>query len=940
MMRKIIQIFILALICLPLSAQNSYKLQQNIPIDPNVRMGKLPNGMRYYIKGNEKPENRAELRLAVNAGAMQEDDDQLGLAHFVEHMAFNGSKHFEKNELVDYLESIGTRFGPDLNAYTSFDETVYMLQSRTDSLELLSKGLLILEDWANGVSFDSVEIDKERGVVISEWRSRLSPDQRMQQKYFPILYQGARYAKRLPIGDPEIINNADYETIKRFYKDWYRPELMAIVAVGDFDVNWMEAELIERFGKIPAASAKLRTKASEHVPGHNETLYAICSDKEAAFTRAQVVFKHPKQPLKTVEDYKRSLARGLYNRMLSSRLFELQQQANPPFTFASTGYGSNVGDLDTYYASVFVGEGKINEGLGALLTEVRRAMLHGFTASELERKKTEMLKSAERAFKEQDKTESGTFAQGYVYHFLDESIIPDATQRYELVQQLLPLISLEEINALPKQWITDENRVVIVTAPEKEETPLPTEEDMAELLKILEKEDIEPYVDNVSDEPLLSEKLYPKPIITESYQDTTGITELTLSNSIKIALKPTDFKNDEIIFSAYSPGGHSLYSDEDYFSASTADALVNLAGLSQFNLTELQKKLSGKVVRVNPYIGELNEGFSGSCSPDDLETMLQLIYLYFKKPRKDETALQSFLTRQKSVYENILTNPYYYFSEEMNKIKYDNHLRRGMPTVEQLESISIDRAFEIYQERFADASDFTFALVGNFEVEKIKPLLATYLGNLPTIERKEQWKDVGADLKKGRIEKTIVRGEAPKSLVYLTYHGPFEYEAQNRYDFYSTIALLRIKLRESMREDQGGVYGVRVSGNARQFPKPGYTINISFNAEPDQVDTLIATAMADIQKLQQDGPELKDVQKVQETQRQNKIKNLKENSYWLGQIMARYKDGVGMSGITYEAYEKFVDRLDAKAIQNAMQQYFSEANFMKMILLPESTSEE
>ena len=931
-----------AILCIGLFAQadKTYELTDPIPMDDQVKIGELPNGMKYYIRKNAKPENRAELRLAVDAGSMQEDDDQLGLAHFVEHMAFNGTKNFEKNELVDYLESVGTRFGPDLNAYTSFDETVYMLQARTDSLPLLEKGLLILEDWASGLNFAPEEIDKERGVILSEWRTGLSADQRMQQEYFPILYQGARYAKRLPIGDPEIIENADYATIQRFYTDWYRPELMAVVAVGDFDVQWMEQQIQERFGRIPK-SENLRKKESEHIPRHKETLISICSDKEAAFTRAQVIFKQPRAVSKTVGDIKASFARRLYNSMLGARLFEIQQQANPPFTFATTGYSRDIGDMDSYFVYAFVGEGQVEEGLGSVLLETKRALLHGFKQSELDRQKTEILKAAERRYKESDKQESGRLTSPYIYNHLRGSSIANAEQWYAMTKQLLPLVTLEDVNALAGQWITPENRVIIVTGPEKEEAPLPTEAEMLALLEAFDQAQPEPYEDNVSDEPLLSEKLYAKPIKEEKVYESIGVTEIILNNGVRIALKPTNFKNDEIRMASYSPGGHSLYSDADYFSASTASTLVDFGGISTFSITELQKKLAGKSVSISPYISEIYEGYGGSCSPEDLETMLQLVYLYATKPRKDETALQSYISRQKSVYQNILTNPYYYFGEQMSKIKYKEHLRRGIPEVADLETISMDRAFEIYEERFADASDFTFVFVGNFEVEAIKPMLATYLGNLPATQRQESWKDVGADLVKGKVEKTIKRGQAPKALVDITYHGDFDYsDGQRRYDFYSMIALLRIKLRESMREDKGGVYGVRISGRVSQFPKSGFSINISFNCQPEEVEDLIATAMKDIENLKRNGAEEKDIQKVQETQRQNKIKNLQENSYWLGQLSTRYKENLDLEGIQLERYEPFVEALNSEALQAAAKQSFTGENRIQLVLLPEEISEE
>ncbi len=926
-------LLLLLFVCSGLSAQ--VNLKAPLPLDSEVRIGMLPNGMRYYIRKNNKPENRAELRLAVHAGSLQEDPDQLGIAHFAEHMAFNGTKNFPKNQLVDYLESTGTRFGADLNAYTSFEETVYMIQARTDSIQLLEKGLLVLQDWAHAVTFEPDEIDKERGVVVSEWRSSLSPDQRMQQEYFPVLYKGSRYAERLPIGDPKIIENAKYDAITRFYREWYRPDLMAVVAVGDFDVKWMEMQLIRMFSAIPKKE-KLRKREDYKMPRHKETLFAIVSDPEASFTTAQVVYKLPEQPLKTIGDYKAQLVRVLYNRMLGARLYELQQQPEPPFTFASSGYSSDIGDMDTYSTYVFTGEGKVIEGLRSVMLETRRAQLHGFVQSELDRQKAEILKSAESAYRERDKTQSSALASRYVYHYLQDNPIPDAEQYLQLCKDLLPLITLNDINPLPKKWITKENRVVIVTAPEKEGVPLPTEAELNNLLNEIDRSTPPPFVDNVSDEPLLAANLNSTEITEQTEFQELGVTELKLQNHVKVVLKPTDFKNDEILLSAFSPGGHSLYEDTHYMDAANCAQIVDFSGIGQFDAVALQKKLTGKKLSIGPYVSELYEGFNGYASPDDLETMLQLIYLYFTEPRKDSVALQSLISRQRTIVQNMMSNPYYYFNQERSKIKYDSHPRRQMTRMEDLNNITLDGTYDIFRERFADASDFTFVLVGNFEVEQIKPLLTKYLGNLPTTPREESWRDINADLVPGRIDTTIVRGQAPKAIVELTWHGAFDFDAPNaRYDYYSLLDLLRIKLRESMREEQGGVYGVRVSGAPSKYPKEDYFITISFNCEPAQVDSLIQTALADIENVKANGAEEKDLQKIRETQKQSRLKALKENGYWSGQLVARYQYELPLDGILYESYAKIVDQLDSQAMQDAAKRYFNDTNFMKIVLLPE-----
>lgn len=908
----------------------------NIPVDERVRMGQLENGLKYFIQKNGKPENRAELRLAVNAGAMQEDDDQLGLAHFVEHMAFNGSKNFKKNELVDYLESTGTKFGADLNAYTSFDETVYMLQVRTDDQEKMLKGMLVLEDWAGGLTFDHEEIDKERGVVVSEWRSRLSPDQRMQQEYFPIMYKDSRYATRLPIGSPDIIKNADYDVVKRFYNDWYRPDLMAVIVVGDIDVDQIEQEIKTRFSKLTNPKVP-RAKEKYGVPGHKETLVSINSDKEASFTRVQLMYKHKGEKTKNVLDFRKQLTHSLYNSMLNGRLNELTQSPEPPFTFAYTGYGGDVGSLATYSSYAFVQEGGAQKGLETVLTETKRVVDHGFTSTELERTKIDMIKGIERAVKEMDKMESRRLVGKYVYHYLKGNPIPSEDQREKLYKEFLPTITLEEVNSLGKKWVTDENRVVVITGPEKEEVPMPTEAEVLNIFDQVAAMTLTPYEDKVSDEPLLATDLQPVGIKESKTIENVNITEYTLANGVKVVLKPTDFKNDEIMMRAYSPGGTNLYSDEEYPSAANAARIINEGGISIFDLPQLQKKLAGKIANVSPGIGSMYEYMNGGCSPDDLETMMQLTYLYFNAPRADEDVVKSYINKQKSIYKNLFSNPQYWFFDQTSKIKYGEHPRMGFPTEEMLDKITLEKVMEVYKDRFADASDFTFFFVGNFEVEAMKKMTAKYLGNLPNIGRNEQWKDLDINMIDGVIVKDLVRGAAPKSQIDMTYHGKYSgWTPKEVYKFYMAADLLRIKMRESMREDKGGVYGVGVRGNVSRYPKSHYSINISFNSEPDKVEELIKTGLNDIETIRKEGVQPKDLDKVKETRIQSRTKDLKENSWWMGNMQGVYQDGWNsFDNFSLESYQSVIESITPADIQETIKKHYDDRNFIKIVMNPE-----
>ena len=915
--------------------QIAYSQKGMIPVDERLLSGQLENGMMYFLQHHEKPEDRAEIRLALKAGSIMEDEDQLGLAHFIEHMAFNGTEHFEKNELVNYLESTGAKFGPDLNAYTSFDETVYMLQVRTDDAEILDKGLLIFQDWAGGLMFNHDEIDKERGVVISEWRTRLSPDQRMQQEYYPVMYQGSRYAERLPIGDPEIVENASYDVIKRFYADWYRPDLMAIIIVGDIDVQKMEQEIIKRFSGLKNPVTP-RERTEYNVPPHDETLISICSDPEASFTNARMMIKHPSKKVNDLREYRRILMQSLYNRMINSRLDELTQKADPPFTNSYTGYGKNIGDIDTYTSYAMTAEGEVMKGLRAVLEENERVKRHGFVRTELERQKEEMMVAAESALKEMDKVPSGRLAMRYVYHFLQDQPVPSPRQTLDLYNMILPAISVDHINELAQKWLTDENRVFVITGPEKEAVPLPMESDVLSMIEEVKKMDLEPYQDDVIDAPLFDKTLNAGKIVETVVMESIGVEEWLLENGIRVVVKKTDFKNDEVLLRATSEGGHSLYGDQFYPSASNASSIISESGIGQFDLVQLEKKLAGKIVRVSPYIGERYEGMSGSAAPQDLETMFQLIHMFFTDVRRDEEAFQSYVTRQKSVYKNLLSNPNYFFFDKTMKIKSDNHPRRGFPTEEMMDKVKYEDALHVYRDRFADASDFTFLFVGAFDKNELQDMVSKYLGNLPSTGREESWKDVNADYKPGKNEVEFGMGKAPKSQVDMTFHGEFKWNEKNRYVLRSMIDVLRIKLRESMREDMGGVYGVRISGSGSQSPKPRYSITISFNSEPERTKELIEAANAVIAELKKNGPQEVDMQKITEIQRQDLTKNLKENRFWSRQLEYAIENDLDPGKITMENLEKNISELTAKDIQMAVKKYFNYDNYFKIVMNPET----
>ncbi|MEX0968326.1 MAG: insulinase family protein [Bacteroidia bacterium] len=926
----------LLFVALPFEQKAQPESTREIPLDPKVIRGKLANGMTYYIRENQKPEDRAELRLAVNIGSLAETDKQQGLAHFVEHMAFNGTENFAKNDLIDYLELAGVKFGPHLNAYTSFDETVYMLQVPTDSQEVLDKALLVLQDWAGGVSFDGEEIEKERGVVIEEWRQRLGAETRMSYEYFPVLFKDSRYAERLPIGKKEVLENFDHETLKQFYTDWYRPELMAIIAVGDFDAKEMEQKIKTRFSTLPA-SPKPVVREFYEVPDHKEVLAKVATDPEATFTTISVNYKNDKQEYTTADDYRKTIMQDLYNQMLNARLEELNSKSDPPFVFYYSGFSSLTRTKDAYTSMGYVKEDGIMRGLETLLTETERIQRHGFTESELERAKKELLRNKEKSFAERDKQPSRSLIWGYVSNFLDNDPAPGIEYEFETTGAMLPGIKLEDVNRIADKWINDENVVIIVTAPEKEGLEIPSEDAFIQKFREIEETEILPYEDELTAATLMDERPAPGEITSVKTYDDLGVTELVLENGARVVLKPTDFKNDEILFTAYSLGGTSLYGDEDYYSADFSSGLIGESGLKDFSGTDISKILAGKVAGVNPYVRALSEGFSGSASAEDLEIMLQLVNLYFTAPRRDDESFNSYVQRQQALYQNLGSNPQYFFLNEVEQIMSRNHMRsKFLLSEEEFKKVDFDKAYSIYQERFANAGDFTFFLVGNFDKEEIKPLLQSYIGSLPGGPAKENFKDIGIRYPEGKVDKILKKGQDPKSMVSLNFTGDHDYEKMNNKRLEWLTEVMSIKLREKLREDEGGVYGVRVSNRKNKYPNQDYRVSISFTCDPQKADSLIALALREIDKLKKGEIEEKDINKVKEKEKRELETNLKENRFWLNKLRSAYYHQEDPGELLSD--KNAVDNLAAKDIKKAAHEYLDMKNYARIVLFPETTT--
>lgn len=747
------------------------------------------------------------------------------------------------------------------------------------------------------------------------------------------MFKGSRYAERLPIGKKHVIENADYETIRSFYKDWYRPNLMAIVAVGDLDPREMEVEIKKRFSKIKNPK-RSRERKEFDVPSHQETYVAIEQDKEASFTTVQIEYKqNDDSKVETLENYRLQLTYQLFNSMLSQRLSELRESAEPPFVFGSTRYGRMVRTKKTYSSFAMTGEDGILEGLLALTRENQRVRQYGFTEGELERAKKRMLNSMESEVKEKEKTESAGHASRLVSSFLNNSTVISPDFIYEFAKQQFSGVTVNEINNYAPEWIKENDRVVVITGPENKNSDV-TEASVLALLKQVSQEELGKYEDNIAGAELMSSRPAKGSILSERKHVEVGITEIELSNGVRVILKSTDFQNDEVLMSAYSKGGGSLYENEFHHSASYAGEIVDASGVASYSNSDLSKLFSGKTVQVGPYIGMYTEGFDGSAAPKDLETMMQLIHLYFTAPRKDEGSFASYKTRNIMLFKNLMSNPQFFFGNESTKILSQNHPRAGgFPTLDELEKIDLDKVYEIYAERFSDPSGFTFFFVGNFEDDTIRDLLTTYLASIPTNTKTETWRDLGIRPPKGKLEKVIVKGTDPKSLVSINYRGDAIYTAAENYKLLSLGEVLTNRLIDLIREEKSGVYGIGARGSISQRPYENYSFSISFPCGPENVADLKQAVYDEIALIKREGISTEDLNEIKEAQRIDRKESLEKNRYWLRNLSRFYQYDRDIN--EFHAFDKMIEKLTVGDIQSAANKFLIEGNLIEIILMPE-----
>jgi zinc protease len=917
----------------PAASSNGTQLSALLPADPAVKVGTLPNGLRYYIRKNDKPEKRVELRLVVNAGSVLEENDQRGLAHFIEHMAFNGTTHFAKNDVVKYLESIGVRFGADLNASTSFDETIYILPVPTDSAAILDRSFQFLSDIASGITFDSSQVVGERGVVLEEWRGNLGAGERIFDKELPIFLAGSRYAERIPIGLPTIIESANPAPLRRFWKRWYRPDLMAVVAVGDIDPARLQAMITKYFGPIPRPATPAGRVASR-VPDVDTTRISILKDKELTSTNISVRWQHAATSDKTVADYRRSLLEQLQDAMLNQRFNEISQRPDAPFLGAGVGRGNYVRPLDIYIAQATAKEGMTLPALQTLLAEEERVRQHGFLQSELDRARTNLLRGYERAYAERDKSQSSGYVEEYIANFLTGEPFPSITYETELVRKFLPQVTLAEINAMSRVPRSAANRTVAIEMPDKEGLTAPTVDEIKRVFATTAGAPVAAYTETITEGALVTKAPVGGKVVSESKIPEIGVTEWTLSNGIHVYVKPTDYKADEILMRAWSPGGLSLLPDADVFRAQMATDAMARGGLGNFSLIDLRKKLTGKVASANAFIGELNEGISGGASPKDLQTLMELVWLRLEAPRADTTAFQAMLQQYTAALANKDANPQAVFGDTVAVTLAQGNPRAQPLSLARLKELNLARMEQIYRDRLSDASGLTFVFVGTIDLAVMKPLVEEWIGALPTSGRKEIGKDVGPPLFKGDVTKLVHKGLAPQSVTVMLLAGPATWTRDEAYSASSLADLLEMRLTDRLREAMGGTYGVNVSSSISRTPRQEWQTAIQFGSAPDRADTLYKAVLQEMDSLRRVPASAIEVERVREQQRRELEVSKKQNSYWLSALTSKLENGDDPSTILQA--DSIIAKLTPEQLLAAAKKYLDTTNLARFVLLPEA----
>ncbi|HXR85155.1 MAG TPA: insulinase family protein [Hanamia sp.] len=930
---KLLPLFLLLFSSSLFAQQN---LKDTLPVDPHVKIGKLSNGLTYYIRENKKPEQKVELRLVVNAGSILENDNQQGLAHLSEHMAFNGTTHFKKNDIVSFLQSIGVGFGSDLNAYTSFNETVYILPIPTDKAGNIEKGFQILEDWAHNVTDKAEDIDAERPVVLEESRLGKGAQDRINKKVYPLLFAGSLYANRLPIGLDSIVKNAPYEALRSFYRDWYRPDLMAVIVVGDIDPVKAENLIKKYFGENKNPQNE-RPRTIAEVPPYEKSVAEVVTDKEATSYVFQVHYSPYKiNPDVTLEDYKDDLVKNIFSDLLNQRLRELTQKENPPFVYAACGFGSEARGYESFQAYIGTGNSDSLRGLKAFEEELERVKKYGFTKAELERSKADMLNYIEQAFNEKNKTESSDYAEEYIRNFLTKEPIPGIANEEKYYKELLPQITVDDVNAITNKLSRNSNVFIALTGPEPAPgKSLPTDAEILGVRDEVAKMDIRPYEEKAVSTSLLTEMPKAGRITGSKNNALLGTTDFTLSNGITVTLKHTDFKNDQVLMTAVRQGGKNNYGLADKYNAEYMIPVVTSMGVGNFSPVDLKKALSGKTVSVHPTFGQLSDGFSGSSSVKDIESMMQLVYLYSTSPRVDTALFRSFVQKNKAQLAFLSANPQVVFVDTLFKAMYHNSPLApiAVPKAEYFDALNPDRIMQMYKENFGDENEMHFIFTGSITENELKPLLEKYIASLPATSKKFHYTDNKLRMAKGKVDVNVYKGKEPKALILAVYSGEVPYSDALDLKAQAISEILNIRIIEELREKIQGIYGGGIEAQFEKIPYSHYTFFLTLPCGPEKVDTLLKAANAEIQSLIKNGPSRENLEKVKKQWKEKHKVDIKENGTWLSELQSFYFPGDNPD--YFINYDKYVDALTQKEIQDAAKLLLTTKNVITGILRPE-----
>lgn len=923
---------------LPLAANAQLKLSDPIPKDPTVKIGKLANGLTYYIARNGQPQKKVELRLVVNAGSVLENDNQRGLAHFMEHMSFNGTRHFPKNELVDFLQKAGVKFGADLNAYTGFDETVYILPVPVEDPTMLEKGMTVLEDWAFNNLFDKNEIEKERGVVLEESRLSKGAGERMSNQYFPRLFNGSKYAERLPIGKDEILKTFEPETLKKFYTSWYRPNQMAVMVAGDINPTEVLKLVTAHFAKFSNPPAAPVRPAITPITIRTKPDAMVVTDEEATNAYVQIFnFVKPARKATTWADYRKATVEGLVSALINQRLQQLTQKENPPFLYANTGFNQFLRGYNSFNSLAVIGKASVQEAINALIEETNRARQYGFLQTELTRAKANLINAVEKQYNERNKSESDELVGAYVNSFLEGEPLPGITNRYLFLKQHLAGISLTEINDLAKSMPSTTNAFTLVQAPAAMKSQLPDSTQVLTALVNAGKIAVQPYEEKAVAGALLDAMPAGGKTTAEETNTKLGITNFSLSNGVTITLKPTQIKNDEIQMDAWRLGGFHNYPLADKMNAENAAVVTTVMGVKDLSPDDLEKFMAGKSFSATPYLNADEEGIEGSSSVNDFETFLQLVYLYFTQPRKDEGLFRSFISKQKSSLEFLNKNPQIAYQDTLSKIIYNNNpWMDAVPTPADYDKINLDRSTAIYKEIFGNAWGLHFTFVGNIDPAKAKPLLEKYLGSLPASAKENKYTDVNARLVQGYTDIALKRGKDPKAVINLIFEGETTYNRDNRLHLAALLEALNIEIIEKLREEMSGMYGGGMGGAISKRPYEHYSIRASIPCGPENVEKLTNALLEIINNAREKGIAQKDLDKVKQTWKKQYHVNLQRNEYWMETLSNAFINNDNLENVL--DYEAKVDAITVADLQRAAKQYLTTNNMVKAVMYPENAA--